>query len=59
MSCKKELTAINKSYVKLMKLPVDDLLPALTAVSIFEVLFVTGSGEIYHVGARIEILFID
>ena len=33
MPLKKELDAIKKKYVKLMKLPVKDLLPALKAVT--------------------------
>ena len=32
MPCKAELNAIKKNYVKLMKLPVKDLLPALKVV---------------------------
>ena len=33
MAVKGELNAITKTYVKLMKLPVKDLLPALKVVS--------------------------
>ena len=34
MPLKLELSAIKKNYVKLMKLPVSDLLPALKAVTV-------------------------
>ena len=40
MPLKVELDAVKKNFMKLMKLPVKDLLPALKMVIVYECLFV-------------------